>query len=321
MSGQLPPLQTLRAFEATGRRLSMTLAAEELYVTHGAVSRQIKALEDNLGVQLFRRMTRRIELTDAGASFFGAVTRLLSELEREAQAVRRTNDGTRLFVNSGVSFASKWLTSRLHRLVARYPEIEIHLEVTDAPTDFAAGHVDVALRYGAGQYSGATAERMMNETVSPVCSPDYQGRMGGLASVDDLAGCRLIHEIGMNATWERWFSMMELPYPKTRGPGYSLGSMSIEAAIRGEGVALGRSVLVAEDLTAGRLVSLFPQARLEVELGYDLVYRIGNQDHPKVRAIRNWMADEAREFMVANAHVGAMPSTRNDDMPADPFSG
>ncbi|MGE0008885.1 MAG: transcriptional regulator GcvA [Parvibaculaceae bacterium] len=299
MPEQLPPLQTLRAFEAAGRRLSMTLAAQELHLTHGAVSRQIKALEDHLGTRLFRRMTRRIELTDAGVSFFGAVTRLLSELAREAEAIRRRSDGNRLVVSSGVSFASKWLTARLHRLMARYPDLDIHLEVTDAPVDFAAGHVDVALRYGAGQYPAAAAERFMNETVSPVCAPDYRDRMGGLRSPGALAGCRLIHEIGMSTTWERWFSMMELPYPKARGPGYSLGSMSIEAAIRGEGVALGRSVLVAEDLAAGRLVALFPQARLEVEWGYDLVYRTGHQDHPKVRALRNWIAAEVREFMTA----------------------
>ncbi len=281
----------------------MTLAAEELHLTHGAVSRQIKALEEHLGVQLFRRMTRRIELTDAGISFFGAVTRLLSELAREAENIRRKNDTTRLVVSSGVSFASKWLTPRLHRLVARYPDFDVHLEVTDAQVDFAAGHVDVALRYGSGHYPVATAERIMNETVSPVCAPDYRDRMGGLRSPRDLARCQLIHEIGMSTTWERWFAMMELPYPGMRGPGYSHGSMSIEAAIRSEGVALGRSVLVAEDIAAGRLVALFPKARLEVEWGYDLVYRTGNQDHPKVRALRNWIADEVRAFMNANFHV------------------
>lgn len=289
----------------------MTLAAEELHLTHGAVSRQIKALENNLGVQLFRRMTRRIELTDAGMLFLGVVARLLSELAREAEIVRRKNDDSRLVVNSGVSVASKWLTSRLHRLMARYPDFDILLEVADAPIDFAAGHVDVALRYGAGQYPAAAAERIMNETVSPVCSPDYRDRMGGLESPLELAKCQLIHEIGMNTTWERWFLMMELPYPKMRGPGYTLGSMSIEAAIRGEGVALGRSVLVTEDLAAGRLVALFPQARLEVEWGYDIVYRIGTQDHPKVRAFRNWIADEVREFTIANPTVTAVGATRS----------
>lgn len=296
MSDQLPPLQALRAFEAAGRRLSMTLAAEELHVTHGAVSRQIKALEEHLGVRLFHRMTRRIELTDAGGQFFGAVSRLLSELAREAEAIRRRSEDTRLVVSTGVSFASKWLMPRLHRLMARYPEFDIQLEVTDNEVNFAEGRVDVAVCYGKGHYPRAEAERIMDETVSPVCSPDYRERMGGLLSPDELARCRLVHEIGLKANWERWFATMDLPAARLRGSGYSHGSMSIEAAIRGEGVALGRSVLVAEDLAAGRLVALFPETRMEVDHGYDLVYRAGNRDHPTVRAFRSWMADEVRNF-------------------------
>lgn len=295
MADQLPPLHNLRAFEAAARRLSMTRAAEELHLTHGAVSRQIKGLEEHLGVALFRRLTRKIELTEAGTAFFSTVTRLLSELARETESIRRRNDTSRLVVSSGVSFASKWLTPRLHRLMARYPDLDVHLEVTDVPVDFTAGHVDVALRYGNGVYPMATAERIMNEVASPVCSPDYLQRAGDLVKAADLIRCQLIHEIGMTTTWERWFAMMGLPCSRMRGPGFSHGSMSIEAAIRGEGVALGRSVLVAEDLAEGRLVSLFPEARLEVEWGYDLVYRIGNQDHPKVRAIREWLGEEVRE--------------------------
>lgn len=296
---RLPPLQTLRAFEAAGRRLSMTLAAEELHLTHGAVSRQVRALEDHLGVRLFRRLTRRIELTEAGSAFFGAVTRLLSELAREADKVRRSGEDTSLVVSTGVSFASKWLTPRLHRLMARYPELDVQLEVTDNEVDFTRGRVDVAVRYGSGRYPNAAAERMMNETITPVCTPALRDRMG-LHAPHQLATCPLVHEIGMTATWEHWFAMMGVPAARIRGPGYSHGSMSIEAAIRGEGVALGRSVLVAEDLAAGRLVELFPAARLEVEWGYDLVYRSGSQDHPRVRAFRDWMTDEVREFMDAH---------------------
>lgn len=292
MAEHLPPLQNLRAFEATARRLSMTLAAEELHLTHGAISRQIKALEDHLGTPLFRRLTRKIELTDAGVSFYSVVTRLLSELAREAEAIRSRSETQRLVISSGVSFASRWLTPRLHRLMALHPEFDIHLEVTDNWVDFARSQLDVALRYGPGTYPAATAERIMNETVSPVCAPTYLEQVGGLAKPADLSRCRLIHEVGMTATWERWFAMMNLPYPKARGPGYSHGSMSIEAAVRGEGVALGRSVLVAEDLRQGRLVAPFPHAKLDVELGYDLVYRAGNQHHPKVQAIRTWLADE-----------------------------
>jgi LysR family glycine cleavage system transcriptional activator len=208
----------------------MTLAAEELHVTHGAVSRHIRTLEDHLGVQLFRRMTRRIELTEAGSAFFTVVTRLLSELAREAENVRRKNDTARLVVSTGVSFASKWLTPRLHRLMARYPDFDVHLEVTDIEVDFAKGLVDVAVRYGAGHYPYAAAERIMNETVTPVCTPEYRDRMGGLRTVNELAGCQFVHENGMNANWERWFAMMGMPRLRTRGPGYSHGSMSIDEA-------------------------------------------------------------------------------------------
>lgn len=294
MPDNLPPLQTLRAFEAAARRLSMTLAAEELHLTHGAISRQIKSLEDDLGVPLFRRLTRRIELTEVGQSFYGTVTRLLSELGREADEIRRRSDTSRIVISCGISFASKWLTPRLHRLMAEHPHLDVHLEVTDADVDFSSGHVDVALRYGAGQYPYASAERVMNEYVSPVCSADYREKMGGLQGIEEIARCQLIHEIGMLTTWERWFAVMRLPFPGTRGPGYSHGSMSIDAAIQGAGVALGRSVLVAEDLAAGRLVSLFPQARLDVEWGYDLLYRAGNRDHPKVALFRDWIASEVR---------------------------
>lgn len=297
MPDQLPPLQTLRAFEATGRRLSMTLAADELHLTHGAISRQIKTLEDDLGVPLFRRLTRRIELTEAGQSFFGTVTRLLSELAREADDIRRRSDTNHLVISCGISFASKWLAPRLHRLMGAHPELDIHLEVTDAPADFSNGHVDVALRYGNGQYAFASAERIMNETISPVCSPGYREKMGGLRRIEEIGQCQLIHEIGMPATWERWFGAMRLPFPGTRGPGYSHGSMSIDAAIQGAGVALGRSVLVAEDLAARRLVSLFPEAKLDVEWGYDLLYRTGNRDHPKVAVLRDWIDGEVRAFL------------------------
>lgn len=304
MADRIPPLQTLRAFEATGRRLSMTLAAAELHLTHGAVSRQIRALEDHLGAPLFRRMTRRIEFTREGSAFFAVVTRLLSELAREAESIRRSNDTAQLVVSCGVSFASKWLAPRLHRLMARCPDYDVQLEVTDADIDFSKSQADVAMRYGDGRYPHADAERIMNETVSPVCSPGYREQMGGIRSARDVASCRLVHENGMKADWARWFGTVGVPAPRARGPGYSHGSMSIEAAIRGEGVALGRSVLVAEDIAAGRLVALFPQERMDVEYGYDLVYPAGNRDHPKVRAFRDWIADEVRQFKVAGEVPG-----------------
>lgn len=297
MFDRLPPLQTLRAFEATGRLLSMTLAANELHLTHGAVSRQIKTLESHLGTPLFQRMTRRIVLTEAGAEFHVAVTSLLGELTREAERLRVQNSVARLTISTSVSFASKWLAPRLHRLKAHHPELDVHLDVTDINVDLNSGQVDVAIRYGRSHYPQAETERIMKETVTPVCSPAYQAEMGGLATPASLTKCTLLHEDRMRANWEQWFAAAQVGKGRTmRGPAYSHGSMAIEAAIRGEGVALGRSVLVSDDIVAGRLIAPFAHITLKAEKGYDLVYRIGNRDHPKVCALRDWLAEEVRLF-------------------------
>ncbi|AWM88132.1 transcriptional regulator GcvA [Microvirga sp. 17 mud 1-3] len=307
MFDRLPPLQTLRAFEAAGRLSSMTLAAEELHVTHGAVSRHIKTLEDHLGVPLFRRLTRRIVLTDEGARLLVVVTRVLAELTREAEGLRAPKSAERLTISVGISFASKWLGPRLHRLIARHPEFDIHLDITDPDADLSNEQIDAAVRYGHGRYPHLAAERILEETLTPVCSPAYRAEKGGLLSVESLAECRLLHEDRLLhddrwlGNWDKWFAMAGVEVgPRRRGPIYSHGSMAIEAAIRGEGVALGRSALVAEDIAAGRLVALFPHVRLESERGYDLVYRPGKRDHPKVCAVRDWLADEIRQFL-ANA--------------------
>lgn len=141
MFDRLPPLQTLRAFEATARLLSMTLAAEELHVTHGAVSRHIKTLENHLGVPLFRRLTRRIILTDAGTEFHFAVARLLGELTREAESLRGHDGLASMTISTSVSFATKWLAPRLHRFKAIHPELDVHLDVIDRNVDLSYNFV------------------------------------------------------------------------------------------------------------------------------------------------------------------------------------
>lgn len=303
MFDRLPPLQTLRAFEATGRLLSMTLAAEELHVTHGAVSRHIKTLESYLGVVLFRRLTRRIVLTEAGAEFHASVARLLGELTREAERLRRQDSVSRLKISTSVSFASKWLAPRLHRLKAEHPELDVHLDVTDVNVDLNDGQVDAAIRYGSGRYRNVVAERILEETVTPVCSPTYLAAVGGLPTPESLVSCTLLHEDRMLANWEQWFALAGVDRPASgRGPAYSHGSMAIEAAIRDEGVVLGRSALVADDIAAGRLVAPFPNIKLKAERGYDLVYRTGNRDHLKVRVLRDWLIDEIRTSGASEHH-------------------
>lgn len=300
-----PPLQTLRAFEAAGRLLSMALAAAELNVTPGAVSRQIRTLEEDLGVALFRRMTRRISLTQEGTALHQVVSRTLAELTREAERLRARDATPQFTLSTSVSFASKWFAPRLHRLMARLPDVDIRLEVSDVNVDLTDGRVDAALRYGTGAYHGTASVRILDETMSPVCSPDYRSRMGGLTDAADLARCTLLHEqrvLHDDSTlpnWERWFAAAGVTGARSRGPTLSHGSLTIEAALRGEGAALGRSVLVAEDIAAGRLVEPFPQIRLPAGRGYDLVHRPGEENDPRIAALRSWLKEEVTAFLNA----------------------
>jgi LysR family glycine cleavage system transcriptional activator len=306
-------LQTLRGFEAAGRLLSMALAAQELNMTPGAISRQIQTLEEDIGTALFRRMTRRIALTEEGTLLHQVVCRTLAELTREAERLRNWQAAPRLTISTSVSFASKWFAPRLHRLMAQMSDVDIRLEVSDVSVDLSDGRVDAALRYGIGTYPGTAAERIFDETMSPVCRPDYLARMGGLTDPADLVKCtllnekRVLHDDSTLPNWDRWLAAAGVAGARPRGPTLSHGSLTIEAALRGEGVALGRSVLVAEDITAGRLIEPFPQVRLQAGRGYDLVYRHGEEGDPKIVALRDWLMAEAPaslilDRIVHNAH-------------------
>ncbi|MGQ3028085.1 MAG: transcriptional regulator GcvA [Ferrovibrionaceae bacterium] len=287
---RLPPLNTLPDFEAAGRHLSFTLAAAEMNVTHGAVSRQVKALEQYLGVKLFRRLTRRLVLTDEGQAYLPAVRRLLDGLAEETRRLKRRDRTGHLTVSTNVSFGTKWLAARLVRFQAIEPGIDVNLNVTDTLVDFARDDVDIAIRYGFGDYPGVIAERLFAEHVVPVCSPALRRR---LRRPEDLRHHVLLHESRMGANWHAWLGQMGITgVDAGRGPIFSHGSMMIEAAINGEGVALGRSVLIAEDLAARRLVRPFGNATLQAERRYDLVYPPGALERPKVAAFRNWLLGE-----------------------------
>ena len=290
---RLPPLQTLRAFEATARLSSMTLAATELHVTHGAISRQIRKLEEHLGLKLFYRLTRQIILTEEGVEFHTTVTRFLGELTRESERLRGRSLAKILRISTTVSFASKWLAPRLSRFRQRYPEFDIQLDVKDINVDLNDGQVDAAIRYGSGHYRNVSSERILDETVTPVCSPGYREAQNGLTKIKELSDCVLLHEYRMLANWEAWFEIAgEKNFRCHQGPLWTLGSMATEAAIRGEGVALGRSVLIADDVAAGRLVVPFPQYKLKAERGYDLVYRSGYRDSFHIQILRQWLSEE-----------------------------
>ena len=292
MARRLPPLKALPDFEAAARHLSFTKAADELHVTHGAVSRQVKALEEHLGVALFRRLNRTLLLTDEGQAYVAVVRELLERLAEATDRLKKRDERGGLTVSTSGSFAIKWLVPRLARFRTAHPEIDVRLQANDALIDFARDDVDIAIRYGRGQYPGLKAERLMTEDFVPVCSPALLKGPHPLRTPEDLRHYALLHEEGTQINWRMWLMAAGVEgVDPTRGPIYSHSSMVMVAAINGEGVALGRAALIAEDLAAGRLVKPFDLA-LAAEWAYYVVYPPRALARPKVAAFRNWLLEE-----------------------------
>ncbi len=293
MARRLPPLKALPDFEAAARHLSFTRAADELHVTHGAVSRQVKALEEHLGVPLFRRLNRTLLLTDEGQAYVGVVRELLERLAEATDRIKRRDERGGLTISTTGSFAIKWLVPRLARFRVAHPEIDVRLQANDALVDFSRDDVDIAIRYGRGQYPGLKSERLMTEDFVPVCSPALLKGPHPLRAPDDLRHYPLLHEEGTQIDWRMWLMAVGVEgVDPARGPIYSHGSMVMQAAINGEGVALGRTALIAEDLAAGRLIKPFELA-LAAEWAYYIVYPPRALARPKVAAFRNWLLAEA----------------------------
>jgi LysR family transcriptional regulator, glycine cleavage system transcriptional activator len=293
MSRRLPPLNALPDFEAAARYLSFTKAAQELHVTHGAVSRQVKSLEDYLGFRLFRRMNRSLRLTDEGQVYARTVGELLDALAEATRRLRTRDETGGLTVSTTYSFTSGWLVPRLGRFRALHPEIDVRLQADDQVIDFVRDSVDVVIRYGRGHYPGLTAERLMGDDYAPVSSPVLLKGKHPLRRPADLRHHVLLHEEGAEVDWRMWLMAAGVEgVDASRGPIFSHSVMAIQAAIRGEGVTLGRTVLIEEELAARQLVRLF-DLRLKTEMAYYIVYPPRSLERPKVRAFRDWLQSEA----------------------------
>jgi LysR family glycine cleavage system transcriptional activator len=291
MVRHLPPLSTLRSFEAAARNLSFSKAAEELHVTHGAVSRAIRHLEDHLGVELFRRKVRAVELTQTGATYALSVRDALERLSAATFQIAKQQSSGVLNLSTLDSFASKWLIPRLFRFRQLHPEIDIRLSTSERLADFAADGIDIVIRYGRGRYAGLTSEWLMAEDLFPVCSPALLEGPHPLRSPGDLARHTLIHD-DFPIDWAMWLSAAGVRgVDARRGPRFSFSDHAVQAAIQGEGVVLGRSALVADDLRAGRLVRPFSLS-LPADLAYYLVYPPQSVGLKKIRAFRDWLFAE-----------------------------
>ena len=294
MSRKLPPLNALRAFEAAARHLSFTKAAQELNVTQAAISHQVKALEETLGIALFKRLNRALLLTEAGQAYLPPLREAFDLMDAATRGLKDRGMEGPLKVTSLSSFAGKWLLPRLHRFRERYPEIDVLVSAKDSLVDFATDDVDMGIRYGGGVYDGLVADFLLPDSYAPMCSPKLLDGAAPLRAPADLRHHTLLHDdVDPGFGWQGWLRQAGVEgIDPNRGPGYSDSSMVIAAAIAGQGVALGRISLAVDDIRSGRLVIPFGPV-LESHYANYLVVPKARESWPKVQAFRSWMLEEA----------------------------
>jgi LysR family glycine cleavage system transcriptional activator len=291
MPRRLPPLSALRPFEAAARLESFSRAAEELHLTHGAVSRQVRALEDHLGTELFARHGKRVTLTAPGRAFAERVRAVLDDLALAAEMARPARREGRLSVSVLPSFASRWLMPRLIRFMDAHPKIEVNVHASVGLADFARDEIDLAIRFGVGPWPGLACEKFLEDEYFPVCSPRMnRGRLP--RTPRDLAHVRIMKED--RDYWPRWFEAagVELEKP-IEGPLFNDSTYSLQAAARGEGVALARRSIIGEDLERGTLVRLFDVA-VPCRESYWFVGPRELASAGRIVAFKEWVREELR---------------------------
>ncbi|MGF1595220.1 MAG: transcriptional regulator GcvA [Kiloniellaceae bacterium] len=299
MARKLPPLNALRAFEAAARHLSFTKAAEELHVTQAAISHQVKSLEQHLGLALFRRLNRRLVLTEPGQLYLPVLREAFDAIATGTGRLGQDGDDGPLHVSVLPSFAAKWLLPRMSRFRDRHPDIDVMVSANNKLIDFADGTFEMAIRYGEGRYPGLRTDPLLGDEVFPVCSPKLLGGPNPLRAPADLKHHTLLHdEISRqdeSPDWRSWLQAAGVTdVDWRRGPGFSDSSMVIEAAAAGQGVALGHRWLAAADLESGRVVMPFGPV-IPSKFAYYLVSPAALAERRRVRLFRAWLLDEAEE--------------------------
>jgi len=292
MVRHLPPLGTLRSFEAAARLASFSKAAEELHVTHGAVSRAIRQLEDHLGMKLFVRRTRQVVLTPTGAVYAAGVRQALEKISTATQALGRDDAKGTLSVSTLPSFAAKWLVPRLFRFRRQHPEIDIRLDTSERLSDFSTDGIDIAIRFGRGSYPGLASTLLLREELFPACAPSLLEGANPLRTPADLANHTLIHD-DSPIDWGEWLRLAGVEnVDANRGPVFLTTALGMQVAMQGEGVILARSALASDDLAAGRLVRPFALS-LPADAAYYVICPPRSLERKKVRVFRDWLLEES----------------------------
>lgn len=289
---RLPPFSALRALEAAARLKSYSRAAEELFVTHGAVSHQIRGLEREFGIKLFRREGNDMIPLPPAVKLAERVAEALGVLGQGVARLRAEGSPGVLVISTLPGFARRMLTPRLHRFATEHPDLEIEVRAEERLADFVTDGVDAALRYGPGGWPGVKADPLLMETLFPVCSPEFL-RRHELKRPEDLLRVPLLRQ--RYRAWRLWFESVGLDADEPRGGlVFDDSSVLLDAAVEGLGVALARSGLADPDLREGRLVRPFPRA-VRAEWGYFIVWREDSPKRELIERFRDWMKAEFAE--------------------------
>ena len=302
-----------RAFEAVAQHLNFRAASEELSLTQSAVSRQIQSLEDEVGVALFLRHTRAVELTGAGAQLLQAVTPALERIDGAVRMVRRSAGRKTVAVSTWASFASMWLISRLEEFQTENPDIDIRIDATDALVDLETTDVDLALRYAApnAQLTGR-ATRLFGEQLTVVASPWLLKGNPPIERSSDLSRFTLIEASDTHRTqhlewlsWQRWFDTQKLKgFEPKRWLYFNYAHQIVQAALTGQGIALARRPLVADSLASGDLVEVLPRSRMDSPMAYWLVVSPRSAQRPEIKSFCDWLLAQAKKTRTA---IGEVP--------------
>lgn len=304
----IPSLETLRCFEAAGRHHNFTKAAAELNITHGAVSQRMRALEGEVGAKLFERNGNSMLLTHTGRLLLSSVSRILDDLGRAIEGVRNRNPKSSLRVSFPPGLAARWLLPRLFGFTEQNPDIEVDLVTGPTLANFKDDGIDLAVRFGSGNWAGLQSIKLLEEEFFPVCSPGFLEQHAP-ATPADLLGLPLLKDDFV--PWDFWFRAAAVPAGKAiKGTSFSDASLLLQAASEGHGIALGRSSLLADDLASGRLVRLFDQSVRGANC-YFIVYPPLSHELQKIRLFRLWLIEQARHHST---------NARSQESAAQPFT-
>ena len=293
MPRRLPPLNSLRAFEAAARHLSFARAAEELYLTPSAISHQIKSLEEQVGTKLFERRGRNVGLTDAGGRYYPALRQAFDRMHEATEELKQSDRFGALTVNVLPTFAIRWLLPQLNEFQERHPEIEVRITTNVRNIDFLQTEADAAVRFGNGDWPGLESRLLMTEEIVPVCSPTLLEKGPGLKLPADLKHYSLLHDINRPDTWRAWLNAVgEKSIDPERGLKLETTNLAVQGALQGLGIVCANPYMVSRELESGQLIEPF-EYHLAVANGYYLVYPKGREDRPRLKAFETWLTEMA----------------------------